>query len=96
MRTVAIQKRRQTRWTPGQVAKILTDNISEKLNNDYCYGFEILPEYYPEDLYKAWEKLQQHTSALRFGVPDMSEEENQSYLDEARKIGKQYREEYYK
>lgn len=81
MRTIAIQKRKKAFGSPGQVAKILTDVIFQKLNNDYCYSFEILPEYYPEDLYKAWEKLQQHTSALRFGVPDMSEEEIRAKVD---------------
>ncbi|MEE1121908.1 MAG: hypothetical protein UHT92_09550 [Prevotella sp.] len=75
MRTVAIQKRKKAFGNPGQVAKILTDIINQQLWENYCYRFEVLPEYYPEDLYKAWEKLQQHTSALRFGVPDMSETE---------------------
>lgn len=90
MRTIAIQKRRQTRWTPGQVAKILTDVISQELNNKYCYGFEILPEYYPEDLYKAWEKLQQHTSALRFCVPDMSEAEIRAKIAELKTKERDY------
>lgn len=75
MRTVAIQKRKKAFGCPGQVAKILTDVINQHLYSERCYQFEVLPEYYPEDLYKAWEKLQQHTSALRFGTPNMSEAE---------------------
>lgn len=75
LRTVAIQKRKKAFGNPGQVAKILTNVIDKKLVNEYCYRFEVLPKYYPEDLYKAWEEMQQHASALRFGVPDMSEEE---------------------
>ena len=90
MRTVAIQKRRQTHWTPGQVAKILTDAIFQKINSEYCYGFEILPEYYPEDLYKAWEKLQQHTSALKFGVPEMDEEEIRAKVMELKTKQREY------
>lgn len=82
MRTIAIQKRKKAFGTPGQVAKILTNSIDDTLFQRYCYGFEILPEYYPEDLYKAWEKLQQHTSALRFGVPDMSEQDFKSKIQE--------------
>ncbi len=90
MRTVAIQKRRQTRWTPNQVAKILTNVIDQKMDSTYCYRFEILPEYYPEDLYKAWEKLQQHTSALRFGVPDMSEAEIRAKVLELKAKGREH------
>lgn len=75
MRTLAIQKRKKAFGNPGQVAKILTDVINQKLYSERCYQFEVLPEYYPEDLYKAWEKLQQYTSALRFSVPDMDENE---------------------
>ena len=72
MRTVAIQRRRQTRWSPNNVARIMTNVIDQKLYSNYCYKFEILPEYYPEDLYKAWEMLQQHTAALRFSTPNKS------------------------
>lgn len=90
MRTVAIQKRRQTHWTPGQVAKILSNVIDKKLGDKYCYRFEILSEYYPEDLYKAWEKLQQHASALRFGVPDMSEAEIRAKVMELKTKQREY------
>ncbi len=90
MRTVAIQKRRQTRWNPGQVAKILTTVIDQKLSANYCYRFEILPEYYPEDLYKVWERLQQHTAALRFGVPDMSEAEIRAKVTELKTKQREY------
>lgn len=90
MRTVAIQKRKKAFGSPGQVAEILTDVISQHLFSKCCYQFEILPEYYPEDLYKAWEKLQQHTSALRFATPDMSEEEIRAAVRELKTKQRDY------
>ena len=87
MRTVAIQKRKKAFGTPGQVAKILTNIIDGTLFQQYCYGFEILPDYYPEDLYKAWEKVQQHASALRFSAPDMSETEIRAKIQELKAKG---------
>ncbi len=75
LRSVAIQKRRSAFGSPSQVAKIMSQVIHKKLYNAYCYSFEILPEFYPEDLYQAWEKLQQHTAELRFGTPNMDADE---------------------
>ena len=90
MRTVAIQKRSKTRWTPDNVAKILTNNIAPILFRNYCYQFGILPEYYPEDLYKAWELLQQHTAALRFSTPDKSIAEIRALINELKAKKPQY------
>jgi len=90
MRTVAIQKRKKAFGSPSQVAKILTDVINQHLYSERCYQFEVLPEYYPEDLYKAWEKLQLHTSALRFGTPDMSEEEIRAKVRELKEKQRDY------
>lgn len=90
MRTVAIQKRRKAFGTPGQVAKILTNIIDDTLFHRYCYGFEILPDYYPEDLYQVWEKVQQHASALRFGAPDMSETEIRAKIQELKTKGNEH------
>ena len=90
MRTVAIQKRKKAFGNPGQVAKILTSVIDKRLFNNYCYSFEVLPRYYPEDLYKAWEEMQQHASSLRFGVPDMSEEEIRAKVLELKTKGSEH------
>lgn len=90
MRTVAIQKRKKAFGSPNQVAKILTDVINHHLYSKRCYQFEVLPEYYPEDLYKAWEKLQQHTSALRFATPDLSEAEIREKVRELKEKHRDY------
>ena len=90
MRTVAIQRRRQTRWSPNNVAKILTNVIDTNLYSHYCYKFEILPEYYPEDLYKAWELLQQHTASIRFAVPDKSKSEILARIQELKSKHENY------
>ena len=75
LRTVAIQKRRKAFGNTHQVAKILSTVIDQRLFRDYCYGFEITPDYYPVDLFKVWEQKQQFTQAMRFGVPQMEKEE---------------------
>ena len=90
LRSIAIQKRKKAFGNPGQVAKILTKIIDEQLSREYCYGFEIKPEFYPEDLYKAWEKLQQHVSSMRFGVPQMSEEDIMAKVAELKTKGREY------
>jgi len=82
MRTVAIQRRRQTRWMPDDVARILTKAINSNLYSNYCYKFEILPEYYPEDLYSAWALLQQQMACIRFAAPDMSRSEIMARIQE--------------
>ncbi len=75
LRTVAIQKRKKAFGDTRQVAKILSTVICRKLNEDYGYGFEIVPDYYPEDLFKVWERQQVNTQSLCFGVPEMDVEE---------------------
>lgn len=91
LRRVAIQKRRQTRWTPGQVATILQTVISDRLYTDYCYSLEIVPDYYPEDLYQAWEKLQRQVQAIRIGsLPDMTRDEMMEKVEELRQKGRDY------
>ena len=90
MRTVAIQKKSKTKWTPDDVARILTNIIDTNLYSHYCYKFEIRPEYYPEDLYKAWEILQQHTAALRFSTPNKSIAEIRALINELKAKKPQY------
>ena len=90
LRTVAIQKRKKAFGSPNLVAKIIAMVVHERLYKEHCYSFDLLPEYYPEDLYKAWEKLQQHTSALRFGVPDMTEEEIRAKVAELKTKQRDY------
>lgn len=75
LRTVAIQNRRKAFPAPKRVAEILTEKLNRVLYGDYCYSLEILPKYYPEDLFQAWGKLQNVTRDMLFNVPDMSREE---------------------
>ena len=75
LRSVLIQKRKQAFGNPGQVAKIISSQISDRMFKEKCYSMEILSEYYPEDLFEAWEKLQQTAMAMRFGVPEMTPDE---------------------
>lgn len=71
LRTVAIQKRKKAFSDTHKVAKILSFVIDQQLFKNYCYGFEILPDYYPADLFKVWECQQAHAQQMRFGVPEM-------------------------
>ena len=75
MRTVAIQKRRKAFSDTHKVAKILSQVIDKRLFLDHCYGFEILPDYYPADLFTIWELQQAHTQQMRFGTPEMEKED---------------------
>lgn len=72
---MAIQNRRKAFPAPKRVAEILTEKLNRVLYGDYCYSLEILPKYYPEDLFQAWGKLQNVTRDMLFNVPDMSREE---------------------
>lgn len=90
LRTVAIQKRKKAFYSPGQVARILADKIDKELNRERCYNVEILPEFYPEDLFQAWEKLQQNVCELRFGVPEITPDEILKKVVELRELGKDY------
>ena len=75
LRTVAIQKRKKAFSNTHKVAKILSFVIDQQLFKDHCYGFEILPDYYPVDLFKVWECQQTHAQQMRFGTPEMEKDE---------------------
>jgi len=90
LRTVAIQKRKKAFGNPGQVARILAARIDETLYRDKCYKMEILPEFYPEDLFEAWEKLQQNVIEMRFGVPEIEPDEILRKVKELKEKGKDY------
>ena len=90
LRTVAIQKRKKAFGNPGQVARILATQISDALYREHCYSMELLPEYYPEDLYQMWERLQQHVSELRFSAPLMGADEIRQRLQQLKEQGKEY------
>lgn len=70
IRTVAIQNRRKAFSAPKRVAQIIADRIDKTLYGKYCYSTEILPEFYPVDLFKAWQEQQQHAQAIRFSPSD--------------------------
>lgn len=75
LRTVAIQKRKRAFSNTRQVAKIISTVVEHQLFQNFCYGFEILPDYYPVDLFTVWEKYQAHVQSMRFGLPNMEKEE---------------------
>lgn len=81
LRTVAIQKRRKAFSNTRQVAQILSTVIDQQLFSQHCYGFEILPDYYPTDLFTVWERKQAKTQSLRFAVPVMEKEEIMQRVD---------------
>jgi hypothetical protein len=72
------------------VAKILSVVIDQQLFKEHCYGFEILPDYYPVDLFKVWERQQAHTQSLRFGVPEMDRDEILRKVAELKQKGRDY------
>ena len=91
LRTVAIHRRKKAFGNPQQVARILSRTISAKLYADYCYTFDILPDYYPEDLFKTWRRLQQHSQNLIFGTPEgLTESEIRERVEQLRGEGKEY------
>lgn len=91
LRTVAIHRRKKAFGNPQQVARILSRTISAKLYADYCYTFDILPDYYPEDLFKTWRRLQQYSQNLIFGTPEgMTESEILDRVEQLRGEGKEY------
>lgn len=90
LRTVAIQKRKKAFTNTRQVAKILSTVIFQQLYKEHCYSFEILPDYYPEDLFKVWERQQEHASAMRFGVPAMSTDEIMKKVEELKSKDRDY------
>lgn len=90
LRTVAIQKRKRAFSNTHAVAKILSMVIDKQLFADHCYGFEILPDYYPVDLFTVWEKHQAHAQALRFGLPDMGRDEILQMINDLRSKEREY------
>lgn len=84
MRRIAIQRRKKAFGNPTLVADILQKVIDAALFHEHCYGMEILPEYYPEDLYKAWERLQMNMQAIRIGSisNDLTEDEILNKVEE--------------
>ena len=75
LRTIAIECRKKAFNTTEQVSKILENNLTHAIFHEHCYSLSIIPDFYPEDLFEAWTSLQQHVNAIRFGTPEMSEEE---------------------
>ena len=90
LRTVAIQKRRKAFSNTRQVAKILSCVIDQQLFKNHCFGFEILPDYYPADLFEVWKRQQAHAQSLRFGVPQMDKEEILRRVDELKSKNRDY------
>lgn len=86
LRTVAIQKKRKAFSGTNQVASILSTSLSKQLYNDHCYCVEILPEYLPEDLFSAWQRLQEHASCLIFDQPEMPQPEIIKRINELRNM----------
>ncbi len=90
LRTMFFHKRKKAFASTEDLAKILAKSFNERLYKEHCFGFEILPEYYPEDLYEAWETLQMHLQSLRFGVPDMEPDKIMERVEELRLKGSEY------
>lgn len=76
VRTIAIQNRRKAFSAPQRVAQILRDNIQRALYKLHFYNVEILPKYYPADLFEAWLEHERYAQELRFPMSTpMSEDE---------------------
>lgn len=90
LRTIAIQKRKKAFSNTHQVAKILAFSIDQQLFKKFCYGFEILPDYYPVDLFEVWERQQEHAQAMRFGTPQMDRDEILRKVEELKKKNRDY------
>lgn len=91
LRTIAIQNRRKAFSAPKRVADILAGEINQVLFSRYCYSLTILPEYYPEDLFKAWEEQQKNANALRFPSSyEMSDGEIMRKVEELKMQGKEF------
>lgn len=91
MRAVAIQNRQRAFSAPKRVADMMAAKISSTLYREHCYSLQILPEYYPEDLFKAWEEQQERAMALSFPTTfEMSDEEIMQKVAELKTQGKSY------
>ena len=89
VRTVAIQNRRKAFSAPKRVADIMAEKIHKVLFSRYCYSLQILPDYYPKDLFKAWEEQQRNAQALQFpSTFEMSDDEIMRKVQNLRKLNK--------
>ena len=68
-RRIAIQKNKAFSSTTS-VAGILTHCINQKMQSRHFIGFELHPQYYPKDFYKAWRMHQHHTARIRFNISE--------------------------
>ena len=90
LRSVAIECRKKAFNTTATVSKIIEHDLSKYLYNKHCYTLTVEPDFYPEDLFNAWSSLQQHVNAIRFGVPDISEDEFKQKVELLKQKGKEY------
>ncbi len=83
VRTVAIQNRYKAFAATKTVARILASNIDNAIFKNHCYATEILPVFYPADLFKTWSALQQHAQSMKFSVSEeMTDDEIRRKLNE--------------
>ena len=76
---------------PKRVADILAEKINHILFAEYCYSLQILPDYYPKDLFKAWEEQQRNAQAMQFpSTYEMSDEEILRKVQALKTEGKEY------
>lgn len=91
VRTVAIQNRRKAFSAPKRVADIMAEKIHKVLFSQYCYSLQILPDYYPKDLFKAWEEQQRSAQALQFpSTFEMPDDEIMRKVQNLKTEGKDY------
>lgn len=90
LRSIAIECRKKAFNTTAQVSKIIEHDLTKAIYKDNCYSLTIQPDFYPEDLFSAWTSLQQHVNAIRFGVPDMTEEDFKQKVEILKHKGKDY------
>ena len=65
-RTIAIQNRKKAFSAPRRVANIIAERVSNMLYTKYCYRLDILPEYYPANLFEAWKEQEKCAQNLLF------------------------------
>ena len=90
MRSMAIQKRKKAFSNTHKVADILSTVISLQMFHDYCYSIEILPDFYPADLFKVWTLVQSNVQQMRFGVPEIDMDEALKMVEKLKEKGREY------
>lgn len=91
VRTIAIQNRRKAFSAPQRVADLLAEKIDNILFTNYCYSLKIKPDYYPKDLFKAWEQQQRNAQAMQFSSTyEMPDDEILRKVQSLKKEGKDY------